>query len=87
MVRRSLPLAVRAPAFGDRLKEMLRDIAAVTGATFISEELGMKLETATARDLGTAQKVVVTKDTTTIVGRRREERGHRHPHRPDPRVP
>ena len=60
-------LAVKAPAFGDRRKEMLKDIAIVTGGTVISEEIGMKLETANLEDLGQARKVVADKDKTTIV--------------------
>ena len=60
-------VAVKAPAFGDRRKEMLKDIAALTGATFISDEVGLKLEAVTIADLGTARTVVVTKDSTTIV--------------------
>jgi len=61
-------VAVKAPGFGDRRKAMLGDIATLTGATVISEELGRKLETATLSDLGRAEKVVVTKDDTTIIG-------------------
>jgi len=61
-------LAVQAPAFGDRRKAMLQDIAILTGATFISADLGMKLETATIEDLGTCDRVISTKDATTIVG-------------------
>ncbi len=60
-------LAVKAPAFGDRRKEFLKDIAALTGGRFISEEVGLKLESATIEDLGTARRVVATKDTTLIV--------------------
>ena len=60
--------AVKAPGFGDRRKEMLEDIAVLTGGTVISEEKGMKLANATLTDLGTAEKVTVTKDNTTIVG-------------------
>ncbi len=60
-------LAVKAPGFGDRRKEMLRDIAILTGGTVISEELGRRLETATLEDLGRARRVVATKDETTIV--------------------
>merc|ERR1712146_259006 len=59
--------AVKAPGFGDRRKEMLQDIAVLTGATVISEELGMKLDEATEEHLGSAVKVHVTKDSTTIV--------------------
>ncbi len=59
--------AVKAPGFGDRRKAMLEDIAILTGGTVISEEKGFKLESATLAYLGTAKKVVVDKDTTTIV--------------------
>ena len=59
--------AVKAPGFGDRRKAMLQDIAILTGATVISEEVGLKLESATIDLLGTARKVIVTKDETTIV--------------------
>ncbi len=61
-------LAVKAPGFGERRKAMLQDIAILTGATVISEEVGRKLDTATISDLGRADKVVSTKDETTIVG-------------------
>ncbi len=61
-------LAIKAPGFGDRRKAMLQDIATLTGATVISEETGRKLETVTIQDLGQAEKVVSTKDDTTIVG-------------------
>ncbi len=61
-------VAVKAPGFGERRKAMLQDIAILTGGTVISEELGRKLETATLNDLGRAEKVIVTKDDTTIVG-------------------
>jgi chaperonin GroEL len=59
--------AVKAPGFGDRRKEMLRDIAVLTNGQVISEELGFKLENATLNDLGRAKRVVVDKDNTTIV--------------------
>jgi chaperonin GroEL len=59
--------AVKAPGFGDRRKAMLQDIAILTGGQVISEEVGLKLENATLDLLGTARKVVVTKDETTIV--------------------
>ncbi len=59
--------AVKAPGFGDRRKEMLEDIAILTGGVVISEEKGLKLEQATIEMLGTADKVTVTKDYTTIV--------------------
>jgi len=61
-------LAVKAPGFGDRRKEMLRDIAAVTGATVISDELGLKLDKAELSHLGKAKKVKATKEHTTIIG-------------------
>jgi chaperonin GroEL len=61
-------LAVKAPGFGDRRKAMLQDIAVLTGATVISEETGRKLESVVINDLGRAEKVVSTKDDTTIVG-------------------
>ena len=66
-------LAVKAPGFGDRRKEMLEDIATVTGATFISEELGRKLQNADLEMLGSAHRVVATKDNTTIVGGKGEK--------------
>jgi chaperonin GroEL len=59
--------AVKAPGFGDRRKEMLRDIAVLTGGQVISEEVGFKLENATLNDLGRAKRIVVDKDNTTIV--------------------
>lgn len=61
-------IAVKAPGFGDRRKEMLRDIAIITGAKVISEEVGLKLENASVEDLGSATRVIVDKDNTTIVG-------------------
>ncbi len=60
-------LAVKAPGFGDRRKEMLQDIAAVVGGQMISEELGLKLENIDLKMLGTARKVVADKENTTIV--------------------
>ena len=60
-------LAVKAPGFGDRRKEMLRDMAILSGANVISEELGRKLDSVTAEDFGGARRVVSTKDDTTIV--------------------
>ena len=59
--------AVKAPGFGDRRKAMLEDLATLTGGKVISEELGLKLEGATIRDLGTAKRIVVAKDDTTII--------------------
>jgi chaperonin GroEL len=66
-------LAVKAPGFGDRRKEMLRDIATLTGGQVISEELGKRLDQAQLSDLGSARRVVSTKDETTLV----EGRGDR----------
>jgi len=66
-------LAVKAPGFWDRKKEMLKDIAAVTGGQFITEEVGLKLEETTIDMLGSADKVVSTKDKTTIVGGKGDE--------------
>ena len=60
-------VAVKAPGFGDRRKEMLEDIAILTGGTVITEEKGYRLEDATLAELGTADKITVTKDNTTIV--------------------
>ena len=59
--------AVKAPGFGDRRKAMLEDIAVLTGGTVVSEEMGMKLETTDLSALGTASKIVIDKDNTTIV--------------------
>merc|ERR1711974_25044 len=60
--------AVKAPGFGDRRKEMLQDIAILTGGTVISEEVGLSLENTSIDDLGTAKRVNVTKENTTIIG-------------------
>jgi chaperonin GroEL len=59
--------AVKAPGFGDRRKAMLQDIAILTGATLIAEELGLTLEKATLKDLGRAKRIIVTKDNSTII--------------------
>ncbi|GIU03485.1 chaperonin GroEL [Shewanella morhuae] len=59
--------AVKAPGFGDRRKAMLQDVAILTGGTVIAEEIGLELEKATLEDLGTAKRVVITKDNTTII--------------------
>ena len=68
-IRGSLKIsAVKAPGFGDRRKEMLQDIAILTGGTVISEEQGRKLEDATMEDLGRAESITIDKDNTTIVG-------------------
>lgn len=61
-------VAVKAPGFGDRRKDMLRDIAILTGGTVISEEIGIELKDATMDMLGTARQIKVNKETTTIVG-------------------
>jgi chaperonin GroEL len=61
-------VAVKAPGFGDRRKAMLQDIATLTGGQVISEETGRKLENTTLNDLGRAEKVVVNKDDTTVIG-------------------
>ncbi len=67
-------LAIKAPGFGDRRKAMLQDIAILTGANLISEEIGRKLDSATVEDLGRARKVLSNKDETTIIeGRGSEE--------------
>lgn len=60
-------LAIKAPAFGDRRKEMLQDIAILTGGRVISEEVGLKLENATIEDLGKARRVIASKDDSTII--------------------
>ena len=68
-VRGLLPcVAVKAPGFGDRRKAMLEDMAILTGGKLIAEELGVRLEHLALEDLGSAKRVVVTKDDTTIVG-------------------
>ncbi|MCP5300230.1 MAG: chaperonin GroEL [Chromatiaceae bacterium] len=59
--------AVKAPGFGDRRKAMLQDIAILTGATVISEEVGLSLEKATLNELGTAKRIVISKEETTII--------------------
>ena len=59
--------AVKAPGFGDRRKEMLKDLAVLTGGQAITEDLGLKLENVTTKDLGTAKRITITKDNTTIV--------------------
>jgi chaperonin GroEL len=70
-IRANLPLAaVKAPGFGDRRKAMLEDMAVLTGGQFVSEDLGLKLDSITPEMLGSCQRIVITKDTTTIVGGR-----------------
>ena len=66
-------LAVKAPGFGDRRKEMLRDIAILTGGTVISEELGRKLDSVVVEDLGRARRIVANKDNTTLIEGRGSE--------------
>jgi chaperonin GroEL len=67
-IRGTLAVAgVKAPGFGDRRKAMLQDMAILTGGQVIAEELGLKLENVTAKDLGRAKKVVIDKDNTTII--------------------
>jgi chaperonin GroEL len=61
-------VAVKAPGFGDRRKAIMQDIATLTGGQFFAEELGVKIESVTLENLGTAKRVVVDKDNTTIVG-------------------
>jgi len=67
-------LAVKAPGFGDRRKAMLQDIATLTGAMVISDEMGKKLETTTIADLGRAEKIVADKDNTTIISGKGDEK-------------
>ncbi len=67
-------LAVKAPSFGDRRKDILKDIATVVGGTVVSEELGMKLETVGLEVLGQAHKIISTKENTTIVGGKGEKK-------------
>src|SRR5262249_14391303 len=70
--------AVKAPGFGDRRKAMLEDIAILTGGRFLSEDLGIKLESVQTSDLGRAKKIIIDKDNTTIVegaGRKSEISG------------
>jgi chaperonin GroEL len=72
--------AVKAPGFGDRRKAILEDIAILTGAQVIATELGLKLESTTAKDAGRASRIVIDKDTTTIIGgqgRRQDPRARR----------
>ena len=78
--------AVKAPGFGDRRKEMLKDIAILTGGKVISEDLGIKLENLTLNDLGRAKRITIDKDNTTIIDGAGQEGGHRGPHQADPRA-
>ena len=77
--------AVKAPGFGDRRKAMLEDMAILTGGEVVSEEVGLKLELVGLDTLGTARRVVVTKDTTTIVDGAGETERHPGPGPPAPR--
>ena len=77
-------VAVKAPGYGDRRKAMLGDIAALTGANAIFKDLGVTLDSVKLSDLGTAKKVSVTSEDTTIIGGGRQQGGHRRPGRPDP---
>jgi len=75
-LRSNLPVvAVKAPGFGERRKAMMEDMAIVTGGQFITEELGLKLENVELDMLGSASKIVVTKDNTTIVGGKGKKEG------------
>ena len=76
-------VAVKAPGFGDRRKRMLEDIAILTGGEVITEEMGLKLENTQLSQLGHARRVVVTKDTTTIIDGAGERRRDQGPHQPD----
>ena len=75
--------AVKAPGFGDRRKAMLEDIAILTNGQVISEDLGIKLENVTLDMLGSAKKVVINKDDTTVVDGVGEKSANRRPHQPD----
>jgi chaperonin GroEL (HSP60 family) len=76
--------SVKAPGFGDRRKEMLKDIAVLTGGQAITEDLGLKLESLTLKDLGRAKRITVDKDNTTIVEGAGKKAGHRGPGQADP---
>ena len=67
-------VAVKAPGFGDRRKAILEDIAILTGGRVITEDLGIKLENVELADLGTAKRVVIDKDTTTVIGGRGDKK-------------
>ena len=76
-------VAVKAPGFGDRRKRMLEDIAILTGGEVITEEMGLKLENTKLSQLGRARKVVVDKDSTTIIDGAGDARGDQGPHQAD----
>ena len=78
--------AVKAPGFGDRRKDMLKDIAVLTGGQAITEDLGIKLESVTLKDLGRAKRVTIDKDNTTIVDGAGKKAGHRGAGEADPRA-
>ena len=71
--------AVKAPGFGDRRKAMLQDMAILTGGQVIAEELGLKLENVTLKDLGRAKRVTIDKDNTTIIDGAGAKKRHRGP--------
>ncbi len=77
---------MKAPGFGDRRKAMLEDIAILTGGQVIAEELGLKLENVTLKDLGRAKRVQIDKDNTTIIDGAGVEEGHRGPLQRDPQA-
>ncbi len=77
-------VAVKAPGFGDRRKEMLEDIGILTGGRVLTEEIGIKLEALAIEDLGRATRVVVDKDNTTIIGGARRQGADRRPQAADP---
>ena len=76
-------VAVKAPGFGERRKAMLQDMAILTGGQVISEEVGLKLENATLDLLGSAKRIIVTKDETTVVEGAGDEGRHQGPDQPD----
>ena len=76
-------VAVKAPGFGDRRKAMMEDIAVLTAGKFITEDLGIKLKNVDETFLGSAKRVTITKDETTIVEGKGSAAGHPGPHRPD----
>ena len=78
--------AVKAPGFGDRRKEMLKDIAILTGGSVVSEDLGIKLESITVKDLGTAKRVDDRQGQHRHRRRRRRPEGDQGPHRDDPQA-
>ena len=76
--------AVKAPGFGDRRKAMLEDIAILTGGRMIAEELGLKLENVTLKDLGRCKRAVIDKDNTTIIDGAGKKADIEGPHQADP---